>query len=90
MSSQKILTTTTTTYSHTSPPRAKLDSKTKIFNIHLSLEEALKLNLGIDEAIRKIVKYKESSVDGKRATVHLGIHLDKARISIAEGKLPKK
>lgn len=86
---EKTFAFSTTGYAHTSPALSELSEQTKIFNIHLTLDQALKLNLGLEEAIRKINRYKENTESGKRASVNLAIHLGVSRIAVAEGRLPK-
>ena len=77
----------TCAYASTTPPRAKLTNETKIMNVLLSFEEALKLNLAIDECVRKLNRYKKSMKAGKRAALVVAVHLDQERISIHENKL---
>ncbi len=69
-----------------SPPKANLSPGVKKLNISIPFEEALKLNLAIDECIRKLNKYKRSTTKGKKAAVNLVIHLDVSRLSINESK----
>jgi len=76
-------------YERTSPPLSHLSPGTKVLNIELSLDEALKLNLAMDECTRKINRYKESAEAGKRALVNIAIHLPVERISVNESRLPK-
>ncbi len=77
----------TCAYGKTSPKRNSISATTKSINILLSFDDALKLNLAIDECVRKINKYKRNSVAGKRAALNLIIHLDLERIAIKEGKI---
>ena len=69
-----------------SPPREKLTSKTKILNFELTLEDALKLSLAIDECCRKVNRYNLSTTAGKRARVGLAVHLGPQRIIAFEAK----
>lgn len=71
------------------PKREYFSSATKIINIHLDLEQALLLDLAINEAIRKINKYKKGSRMGRAAVVNLSIYFDLERIAVDERKLPK-
>lgn len=87
--SQKKFTFGTCDYAFTYPNQTTLSPKTKVLNIFIPFDEALKLNLGIDECIRKLNKYKRSTKEGKRAAVNLCLHLDIKRIAINEGKLKK-
>lgn len=70
-----------------SPAREKLTASTKVLNLNLSFEEALKLNLAIDECCRKLNSYKKSTKEGKRAALNLTIHLELSRVAVNEGKL---
>ena len=70
-----------------SPKKEKLSADTKVLNIKIKFEEALKLNLALDECIRKLNKYKMSSREGKRAAVNLVIHFHADRVVIAEAKI---
>lgn len=74
----------TSRYSKTSPAREKLSSQTAILNVYLSFEEALKLNLSIDECIRKINSYNRSTKAGKSKGLNLAIHLAQERITVNE------
>ena len=88
-SGEKKFTFGTCEYAFTYPNQNTLSPQTKILNIIIPFEEALKLNLGVDECIRKLNKYKLSTKEGKRAAVNLCLHLDIERIAINEGKLKK-
>ncbi len=70
-----------------SPKTENITAKTKVMNIVIGFDEALKLNLALDECIRKINKYKRTTKTGKRAAANLVIHLQKNRIDVAENKL---
>jgi len=77
----------TCSYDKVNPKREKLTNATKILNVHLSFEEALKLSLAIDECVRQLNRYNKAMKAGKRAALNVAIHLDQQRISIHEGKL---
>ena len=70
-----------------SPNKKRLNQNTKILNIKIEFEEALKLNLALDECIRKLNKYKRSSSAGKKAAVNIALHLNLDRIAVIEGKI---
>ena len=72
-----------------SPPREKLSPETPILNIEMSLEEALKLSLALEEGCRKVNRYKMSNTVGKRARVCLALHFKPGRIVVYEGKSKK-
>jgi hypothetical protein len=64
-----------------------LDGKTNAINLALSFEEALKLNLAIDECVRKLNSYNRATSRGKNAAMRLIVHFDKGRIRVMEGAL---
>lgn len=74
-------------YQKTSPQQETLSPDTKVLNILLSFEDALKLDLAIDECVRQLNAYKRNSIEGKKTALNLSIHLDQMRISVNEGKL---
>ena len=74
-------------FSNISPKRVALNSETKILNIMMTFEESLKLNLAIDECIRRLNSYKRSTKSGKSAGLNLAIHLEAERVTVNEGKL---
>ena len=77
----------TCAYAKTSPSQLTIPSAPKILNVIISFEDALKLNLGIDECIRHLNKYKKSTARGKKAALNISIHLDQERISVHEAQL---
>ena len=70
-----------------SPAKESLSANTKVLNLKVGFEEALKLNLALDECIRKLNRYKMSSTAGKRAAVNIVVHFHADRIAIAETKI---
>lgn len=70
--------------------RPNVRGQAKVLNIIIPFEEVLKLNLAIDECVRKLNKYNFSTKEGKRAAVNLVIHAHKNRIAVAEAKLTKE
>ena len=73
-------------YERQSPPRKNVSTSTKILNIELTLDEALKLGLAIDECCRKVNRYRMSTTIGKLARICLAIHFEPQRIVAYEGK----
>ena len=67
-----------------------LAATTPAINIVVSFEDALKLNLAIDECVHQLGRYNRATVAGKNAGMMLVIHLDKKRIRILRGKLSKR
>lgn len=76
-------------YEYQSPRRENVSAKTPILNIELTLGEALKLALALEECCRKVNRYKMSTTVGKRARVGLAIHFGPKRIATYEGKAKK-
>ncbi len=74
----------------TSPPKAKLSPDIKKLNIVIPFEEALKINIALDECIRKLNRYKRSTTKGKAAAVNLVVHFDVGRISVNEKTIGRK
>lgn len=77
-------------FGRTSPKLQNLSPTTKVLNVEVGFEEALKLHLAIEECIRKLNSYKRSTTAGKRSALNLAIHLSKGRLTINEAKLPTK
>jgi hypothetical protein len=75
-------------FGRTSPSVGALSPNTRVLNIEIGFEEALKLHLAIGECIRKLNSYKRSTSAGKRTALYLAIHLSKSRVTINEAKLP--
>ena len=66
------------------PPSPSL----KTLNVLIRFEEALKLNLALDECVRRINLYKRSTKEGKKAAVNLVIHANTHRVTVGEyGKI---
>ena len=84
---KKTFTLGTCSFDRISPSPEKLTSTTKAVNVYLSFEDALKLNLAIDEAVRKINSYNRATKAGKAAAVNVTIYLHKNRITVNEGKV---
>ncbi len=70
-----------------SPQLSKLSADTRVLNVTLSFEDALKIHLAIGECVRQLNSYKRSTTAGRRSALNLAIHLDKGRLTINEGKL---
>jgi hypothetical protein len=71
-------------FAKTSPTALAAD--TRAINLVVTFEEALKLNLAIDECVRTLGRYNRAKSRGKNAALMMVIHLDKKRIRILEGK----
>jgi hypothetical protein len=75
-------------FGRTSPAVGAVSPNTRMLNIEIDFEEALKLHLAIGECIRKLNSYNRSTRAGKRTALNLAIHLSKGRVTINEAKLP--
>ncbi len=73
---------------NTSPGLAALTADTKILNVRISFEEALKLHLAIGECIRKLNSYKRNTTAGKRTALNLAIRLTRKRLTVNQENLP--
>jgi len=74
-------------YDKTSPRREMFSAATKRLNVKLSFEDALKLNIAIDECVRKLNSYKRSTRRGKRSGLNLSLHLGSHRITVNETQI---
>ena len=61
-------------------------AETQVLNVVMTFEEALKLNLAVDECVRNLNRYNRAKSAGKNAGLKLIIHLDKKRIRVQEGE----
>jgi hypothetical protein len=86
---EKGYTFGTCSYDRTMPTKASLSPETRAINVIVPFEEALKLNLAVDQCVRKLNSYKMSTKEGKRAALNLTIYLDMNRIAVNEGKLKR-
>ena len=71
-------------FGRTSPQLNTLSPQTKMLNIEISFEEALKLHLAVEECIRRLNSYNRSTTAGKRSALNIAIHLSKNRITVNE------
>lgn len=55
-------------------------------NIHISFEEAMRLHLGLGQALAKLNSYKRSTREGKRSALNLCLYPHAYRITINEGR----
>lgn len=76
-------------YSKTSPPVGSLSPSTKILNLAISFEEALKLNVAIDECVRRLNSYNRARKAGKQSGLTLAIHLPSRRVTVHESRIAK-
>ena len=68
---------------HTSP--AVPAGMPKALNLHISFEEAMRLHLGLGQALAKLNSYDRSTKSGKKSAVNLCLYCHTGRITINEG-----
>jgi len=57
----------------------------KAINIHISSEEAMRLHLGLGQALAKLNSYDRSTTRGRQTAVNLCLYTQASRITINEG-----
>jgi hypothetical protein len=77
------------TFTRTSPGLATFSPDTKMLNIEIGFEEALKLHLAVGECIRKLNQYNRARTSGKRTALNLALHLKSSRITVNETRAKK-
>lgn len=73
------------TVDHFSPEFLE-DAPTSI-NMYVSFEEALKLQLGLQQILLRLNSYKRSTKEGRVTAVNMCIHTRDSRITINEGRI---
>jgi len=68
------------TIDHFSP--ALTEDMPKAINIHISFEEAMRLHLGLGQALAKLNSYDRSTKSGKKTAVNLCLYRQVERITI--------
>jgi hypothetical protein len=77
------------TYSVRSP--VALAADTKVVNLQLSFEEALKLNVALAACVQHLTRLDRGTPEKRRSGVKLIVHLDeKHRVRVQLGKVPPK
>lgn len=73
-------------------PSGFVDAAPKNVSVVLSFEEALKLHLGIGQALAKLNSYNRSTVAGRDSAVCLNLWTGHMRVSVTEARVknPKK
>ena len=82
---KKQFTYGTCAFARTSPPR--LTSGTKVLNVIVPFEEALKLNLAVQACVMELNSYNRSTKAGRDAAVNLTIYLDAKRVAVNEDRV---
>ena len=68
----------------TSPTHGRFASSTQVMNLVIPFEEALKLNVAIDEAVRRLNSVRQRAGGGQRAALNLTVHFHTERITVSE------
>lgn len=68
----------------TSPEKKDLKPETKVLNLEITFEEALKLHLAIGECLSKLNAYKRNSPADTRKVLGVAVHLDTSYITVHE------
>jgi hypothetical protein len=76
-------------FDRTHPAREDLSPNTAKLNLIISFEEALKLNLAIEERLRAMNKLKRNSIAGRRAALNLVVDLNVKNIAVMPSQLAK-
>ena len=80
----------TCNFASTSPKVADLSPRTEVLNVVVKFEDAQKLNLAIDECIRRLNRYKRNVKEGKRRALNLQFHLQEdGWITVTEARIQK-
>jgi len=72
----KTFTFGTCSFAKSSPNVYNIGESHRALNLFLSFEEALKLNLAVDEAVRRLNSYNRATRAGKNAALNVTIYLD--------------
>lgn len=75
------------TVANFSPAVSVLSPATKMLNVSITFEDALKLNLALQECIRKLNSYSRSTTAGKRTGLNIAVHLQTQRLTVNETSL---
>lgn len=89
-SAEKTTSYGSCSFERVNPSREDLSPVAAKLNVVISFEEALKLNLAIDERLRAINKLKRNSIEGKRAALNLVVDLNANNIAVMPGQLTKR
>lgn len=70
-----------------SPGKKDISSKTPSLNIYISFEEALKLNLALQDRLLELNRFNRRIKEGARTCVKLTLHFDINRLVVNQGSL---
>jgi hypothetical protein len=71
-------------YLKESPAHGKLSPSTQVLNLVIPFEEALKLDIAVDEAVRRLNADQRRAGRRKPAALNLTVHFHTARITVSE------
>ncbi len=71
-------------YNSTSPSQADLRSKTKVLNVYLSFEDALKLNFAMQKCLLQLASSNHRGGKGKSKGLSLAVCLGRPAIMVTE------
>lgn len=74
-------------FEKSSPRHEDLSPSTPKVHVVRDFENALKLNLAIEECVRKLNRYNRHEGDGKRMAMSIDIHFDKGRVTVTQAKI---
>jgi hypothetical protein len=61
-------------FERTIPRIESLSRETKVLDLFVSFENALKLNIAIDEYVKKLHRYDKNTAEGRKAAFQLNIY----------------
>ena len=70
-----------------SPPT--VTDSTRVVNLVLSFEDALKLNLAISEGVHTLNRHNRATREGRDAALVLTVYLDKMRINVTQDRVKR-
>ena len=74
-------------YAKTSPPVQTLSPDTAILIIAIPFEDALKLNVAIDECVHRLNSYNRATKAGRQSGLLLAVHFPSQRITVHERRI---
>ena len=70
-----------------SPKKESISSQTPSLNIYITFEEALKLNLALQDRLLELNRYNRRIKEGAKTCVNLTLHFDINRLIVNKGNL---
>jgi hypothetical protein len=78
------------TFARTSPHLKDLSHTTRVLNVLIPFEEALKLSIAMQTCVMELNQKNRSTREGKRTAMNLAVHLDKGRVVVVRYPRPKR